>query len=210
MTKRTLLSSTGAAILGIALLTACGGDDSSSTPSSAAPTAVSAACATPGAELVPLSTVEGEPTVLVPTPDGWDQTEVPAEAAQQGTSQIRLALVARGLAADGFAPNIVVTSTPEGPDTQAVLDAEAASITSGVPGVEIKRGSLCGYQSISAELTLPADSETPARTGTTMMVVVPNGTGSVSYSFTAQTTNAADPAYQQAVQTILDGIQITK
>jgi len=210
MTKRTLLSTTGAAILGLGLLTACGSDDSSSTPSSAAPTAASAAFATPGAQLVPLSTVEGEPTVQVPLPNGWQQTELPPEAAAATSYQIRLTLTAPALAEGGFTPNVIVVSSPSDADTQAVLDKEVQLATQGDPQATVTTGSTCGYPSATVELELPAEGAVPARPGIGKIIVVSHGTGSITYSLTAQTLDAENATYQQDVKTILDGIQITK
>jgi len=208
--RSRLLAVPAALLLSVGLLTACGDDDSSSSDASATDTApVNAACAEPGAPLTPLSEVAGGPIVQIPVPSGWEKTDAPAGSGTDQV-QVRLALVAKGLTSNGFTPKLVVTSNDSGADAQAVLDGEIRSVQQADPNATVTPGSTCGYPSATAAVELPAAQGAPARAGMLKTIVVSQGTGTVTYSLTAQSTDGGNSDYQQAVQTMFDGVQINK
>ena len=124
---------------------------------------------------------------------------------------IRLAVVNPGLLDQDFAPNIVVTAEPSPADEQAALDRQLAGLgqLSGETDLTPEATDICGYSAWTLGYELPEMGAIPARPAEVQIIVVPDGDQSITYTMTAQAVAPVDPAYEEAVEAIFSGVQIT-
>jgi hypothetical protein len=189
-------------------------ESKASSGSSSASSATSAAadagngCATVSA---PLTVIDAkgadEPKLSIPQPQGWERNTA------QDSELIRYALVNKDLAQDSFAPNVVVTlehlpGTDVSP--QSVLDQQRSGLAqAGATDVQVEKASNCGSAAEIVNYRLPAMGSAPERPARVLIIAAPFGGDTWSATVTAQAVNADDPTYQQDVETILSGFQMT-
>lgn len=161
-------------------------------------------CAPASGRIVDVAAQPGEPQVQIPQPDGWERND------QLDSELIRLALVNPALGTPEFSPNVVVTGEPATADADAVFEGQMAGIREGMGAGELDPvpTTVCGLEAMKVDYTAPAMGAAPERPATVLILLVPTETGAVSYTITAQSTDAADETYQRDVQTILEGVQI--
>ena len=198
MSTRTRIA---AALIPLLALSACsGGDDAENAEAQA-----SSACAAAEGELLAADSQEGEPTLEVPLPEGWETN------TSMNSELIRLAVINPALTKDDFAPNVVVTAETSPADEQAAFDRQLAGLeqVAGTSDVTPERGEICGYSAWTLGYDLPAMGAIPVRPAEVQVIVVPHEDRSITYTMTAQSTAPVDPAFEEAVEEIFSGVQIT-
>ncbi|WP_314036424.1 hypothetical protein [Dietzia sp. CH92] len=160
-------------------------------------------CGASDAEMAVVSAA-GEPTLEVPQPAGWERN------SQLDSELVRQALVNPGLAASGFAPNVVVTAEPSPADVEAAFDRQIAAMrASGASEPALERGQVCGFESMTVRHVLPEMGTVPQRPAVVQIIVVPAGAETVTYTMTAQATEPLDPAYERDVAEMFAGVRIS-
>lgn len=194
MSTRTSIA---AALLPLLALTACSsGDDSAEAEASK--------CASVEGELLAADPLEGQPSLEIPLPEGWESNTA------MNSEMIRLAVVAPELEKDNLAPNVVVTSEPSPADGQVALDRQLAGLETfaDTSGITPEAGEVCGYSAWRFGYEIPEMGQIPARPAEVQVIVVPHGDQAITYTMTAQSTEPVDPAYDEAVDEIFAGVQI--
>jgi hypothetical protein len=179
---------------------------SSSTSSAAAD--AGNACATVSA---PLTVIDAkspdEPKLSIPQPEGWERNTA------QDSEIIRYVLVNKALAAESFAPNVVVTlekvpSTDVSPES--ILEQQRSGLSqAGATDVQVDKTENCGSTAEIVNYRLPAMGSAPERPARVLLTAVPFGSNTWSATVTAQAVNADDPTYQRDLDTIFTGFQMT-
>ena len=190
------------ALLPLIVLAGCA-DDGSEDSGTAAD--AGNACATVEGDLIDADAAAGEPTLALPFPPGWEPN------TQMNSVLLRLAVTNPGIARDGFAPTVVVTAEPSPADVQVAFDQQLAGLetVTDSAGVTPETGEICGYESMTFDYTLPAAGAIPERPAQVQIIVVPHEEETITYTITAQASAPADPSYEQDLETILSGVQIT-
>ncbi|MGH3724774.1 MAG: LpqN/LpqT family lipoprotein [Mycobacterium sp.] len=176
---------------------------SNSAVSSAQPSSSVVSTAGCAASDVPLVTLDpkasDEPKLAIPTPQGWEYS------AAMNSPMIRGAVANKGLRANGFTPNAVVTLedlTGKVQSAQQGVDAEVASVAQGGMAVGSQvPGTACGHPSTTITYTLQN------RPVTALIAAVDDGPKIWAAVLTIQTTEPDNPAYLDAKKTILNGFQ---
>lgn len=148
----------------------------------------------------------GEPTLILPQPDGWERT------TGMDSELIRFVMVNRGLANNGYAPTAVLTleSGPSSDSPDAILDQQAVTLESqlgatdvaGVPGVH------CGFPAQTIGFRAPSLGGIPPRYAKVLCVVVEGGPRTYLTTLTVQTAEPDNPTYIHDLDTILRGFQV--
>lgn len=185
---------------------ATAGGDVTSSADASADSAGNSACADTDAELLEARSEPGEPTVQLPVPEGWERN------TQMDSEVVRIVLTNMGIVRDQFAPNIVVTAEPAPADPQEAFAMQLAGAGDmlGTETPETVEGEVCGFPSMSFEQPVPAMASAPERQIAVQMIVVPHGSGAITYTMTAQATEPADPSYAPALETMFSEIQISE
>jgi len=195
------------------LLTGCARDVTGTAVTAAgpAPTGVSgqgaAPCATVSAPLTDIPPDNPrEPELRVPVPAGWERNTT------MDNQIIRLAIVAQGLTADGFAPNAVVTleSVRGVQEPDAVFAQNRGNLTSmmGAFDLHTEANTTCGFPSETTTYTAPPMGPAPERPVIMHAVVAPSTTSTYLATLTVQTTDATNPDYIRDAGEIVDGFQL--
>lgn len=159
----------------------------------------------------PLSTVPSknaaEPALRLPVPPGWERNTM------LDSELIRYVVVNRGLAAQDFAPNAVVTLERVAGTTvtaQQVIDQEKAGLGSGIGSTEpvATPGTTCGLTSETVNYTLSGRGNVPDHPATVLIVVGPFGGDTYAATVTVQAVAVDDPTYREDSQAILAGFQM--
>lgn len=197
---RTVAALTAAGAL--TLLAGCSSDSGSDSDASSTVSAGAAACAEPSG---PMADAAGEPAVQVPQPANWEPL------ADQETEIVRLALVNRELASDGFAPNLVVTVVPSQGTFDQIIDNELSQLQqmqADVPD-DGEKSTVCGYDAYTITYSASGAQGVPVHPITSRMIVVPAGAGtSNTVVLTVQSTDAENATYRDDSTAMLDGVQI--
>lgn len=161
-------------------------------------------CGATGTDMVEVGAA-GEPGVEFPLLPGWERN------TQMDSELVRFVVSNPELAANGFAPTVVLTAEPSPADPQVALERQLTGISDmlGPDGPATVEGEVCGYPSMGFEYTLPPMAGAPERLAAVQLIVVPHGAEAIAYSVTAQTTEPEDPAYQRDMETMLTGIRIS-
>lgn len=164
-------------------------------------------CTTVTAPLEDIPAVDdGEPALRIPIPAGWERN------ATMDSQIIRYAIVAQGLAADGFAPNAVVTleSVRGSQDADIVFDQNRANLQSGIGATDLETVSntTCGLPSETTDYLAPPMGPAPARPIIMHAVVATTEQATYLATLTIQTTDPDNPAYTSDAEQIVDGFQM--
>lgn len=147
-----------------------------------------------------------EPRLSIPVPRGWKRTRV------MDSRIIRYAIVAKGLASDGFTPNAVVTleSIRGAQDTDDVFEENRSNLIRmmGAFDLTTETNMTCGFPSETTDYTAPAMGPAPERPITMHAVVASAGNTTYLATLTIQTAEADNREYQRDAQQIIDGFQI--
>ncbi|MBS9532834.1 hypothetical protein KIH27_04435 [Mycobacterium sp. M1] len=174
--------------------------------SDATPTATPSACEPVSAPLVSIDPRGAdEPGLRIPELPGW------VRITQLDSELVRYVLRNDELAADGFAPTTVVTleSKPGVTDEDEVFDEEEAGVSRvGATDLVSTPTTRCGYRARTATFTLPADGPLQERRATALTVVAAFGDTMYAATVTMQAANADDPAYTDAVNTVITGFEM--
>lgn len=199
-----------ALVLPLFLLAACGTDSDSDSDGSVSANGdgggtAAGECAAIDGPTADINTTGDEPQLQIPQPEGWERN------TQMDSEIVRLTLVQPELEIDGFAPNLVVTGEASPADPQESFDVQLDSIRDGlgVPEVSSTEGELCGHPAMTVEYTLPEMGSVPERPATVQMVVVAEDDRAFTYTFTAQSAPETDPAFEEDVRAMLEGVQIS-
>jgi hypothetical protein len=167
-------------------------------------------CATVAAPMVDVPRQgDGEPTVRLPVPDGWEEPPGPAA----GDSSLRLAIVNPALAAEGFTPNAVVALKAIGADIaepQQILAAQNELLVAKAVATELvsETDQVCGLPAMITSYTAPATESVPPRSAATRVVVYESGAATYIATVTVQAVDTGNGSYAQDAETILDGLQV--
>lgn len=208
MTRKPLL-----VILAVTLLlTGCSRDIPGTAVMAAGPGPESASggdgqCATVDAPLADIPAVgTGEPRLRIPVPSGWQRNSL------MDSRIIRFAIVAQGLAANGFAPNAVVTleSVPGSQAAEDVFEQNRANLVRmmGAFDLTTESNSTCGYPSETTDYTAPAMGPAPERPIVMHAVVAETGRTTYLATLTIQTADDQNPTYQRDAREIVEGFQM--
>ncbi|WP_166902471.1 LpqN/LpqT family lipoprotein [Mycobacterium sp. DL440] len=147
-----------------------------------------------------------EPKLRVPKATGWNRsTKLDSEI-------VRFVLVNTDLAANQFAPNIVVTleDAPKA-DVQTIFSQQHANLVklAGAKDLTSEPATVCGLPAETIKFT--ADPTGPGAHSRVLTVLsVPTIVGGHQYLVTAtvQTTDPDSPTYQHDAKALLDGFQV--
>lgn len=194
------------------LLTGCSRDIPGTAVTAAGPGPGSASggdgqCATVTAPLADIPALgTGEPQLRIPVPSGWQRNSL------MDSRIIRFAIVAQGLAADGFAPNAVVTleSVPGSQDAEDVFEQNRTNLVEmmGAFDLTTESNSTCGYPSETTDYTAPAMGPAPERPIVMHAVVAETGRTTYLATLTIQAADGENPTYQRDAREIVEGFQM--
>ncbi|WP_231506693.1 MULTISPECIES: LpqN/LpqT family lipoprotein [unclassified Mycobacterium] len=153
---------------------------------------------------VPLTTLgpktAEEPTLELPTPAGWEHS-----ASTMGSPMIRGIVVNKGLRANDFTPNAVVTLedlTGKVADAQQGIEAEVVGAQqAGIAVTSRTPGTVCGHPSATITYTLKGHSVTA------LVVAAADGQKVWAATLTVQTAEPDNPAYIADKQKIINNFQ---
>lgn len=171
-------------------------------------------CQTVSAEMVDVPTrTDQEPKLRLPVPAGWERS------TKQDNESVRFSIRNKGLEADGFIPNAVVTlqKLPAAlgkPD--AILEAQNEQLTKKLKVTDMKtdKTEVCGAAAISSTYTAPELKISPKippippRKATSLGTIYRDGDSYYVATLTVQTVKADNPTYAQDSATILKGFQM--
>jgi hypothetical protein len=158
----------------------------------------------------PLTTIpslsDDEPVMKIPQPQGWDRTTM------MDSELIRFAMANRGLSANDFASNVVVTleSAPGIEDPDVVFDTmrEALESDLGATDMRVTDRTLCGLPAQTMHYQTPQMGNIAPHPGSAVVAVLSTDDRTYATSVTAQTAEPDNPVYQRDVDQILKGFQM--
>jgi hypothetical protein len=144
--------------------------------------------------------------MVIPQPAGWERLTM------MDSEMVRYMLANRGLAADQFAPNVVVTiESIVGTESAASVFAKNRNVIETIGGatdLAYTPATVCGQPAERITYTGAPQGTMPARPITTLVAVIHTGGRTFGVAVTAQTTRPDNPTYQRDVETILTGFQL--
>lgn len=169
--------------------------------------AASTVCTAVNAPLQEVPTrADTDPHMVIPQPAGWQRFTM------MDSEMVRYMMVNRGLVADQFAPNVVITleTVPGDEPAASVLrkNRHAIETLGGATDLTYSPATVCGQPAERITYTGGPQGATPARPITTLAAVIHTGGRTYGVAVTAQSTRPDNPTYQRDVQTILDGFQL--
>ncbi|BBY26559.1 hypothetical protein [Mycolicibacterium sediminis] len=204
MTSVVRAAATLAAVL---VLAACGSPDGPASGSEAAAGGADASqCATVDVPMLDIPTkADGDPVMAIPAPAGWERkTEMDSEI-------IRFVLVNPSLAAENFAPNVVVTLESIAGDASAdeVFEQQRSTLVSqgGATDLKTTTGTLCGQPAETIDYVGAPVGATPSRPITLLLSALQAGERTFAVAVTVQTLRPDDPTYVRDRDTILEGFR---
>lgn len=171
-------------------------------------------CQTVSAQLADIPTrTDQEPRMRIPVPAGWERS------AQMDSEQIRFALRAAALAADGFAPNAVVTLQRVGADLgkpEQILRAQIDQLVKKLKLTDVVSTptTVCGAPALSSAYTTPQIKlgpkipPLPPRKATLLGVVYRDRDANYVATLTVQAVNADNPTFAGDSAELLGGFQV--
>lgn len=195
----------------------CGSDDapkaaesssgsSSSASSGATAESTGADCTAVDVPLTEIPSGNGEPMLSIPQPPGWEPSE------EVTNEMIPFAMVNADLVSEGFAPTAVVTreSVDGKVPAEDVFESNRSTLTAaGGADLQTTQTSVCGQPAERVEYTCPPTGQVGPRPCRLLNVVAPTDDRTFLITVTVQTTDPANPTYQQDSSAILDGFQVT-
>lgn len=206
MVSKTVVPNPAAAVVAVALALVASGC-SAGEPSADKCQTVSA----------PLSDVpsrtDQEPKLRVPVPAGWERT------TEMDNQDIRFAIRNKGLAADGFTPNAVVTLQKVPSDLgrpEQILNAQNEQIAKAlkVDDMNSTETEVCGVPAVSTSYVVPEAKISPKiptippRTATSLGAVYRTGDTNYVAMLTVQSVKPDDKTYAADAEMILNGFQL--
>jgi len=174
---------------------------------SASPSGGDGQCTTVTAPLADIpSASKSEPGLRIPVPPGWKRN------TRMNNQLLRYAIVAQGLAADGFSPNAVVTleSVRGTRDVNDLFENNRSNLVKlmGAFDLTTENNTTCGLPSETTNYTAPPMGPAPERP--IIMHAVAAATGGATYlaTLTIQTAEGDNPTYQRDARQIIDGFQM--
>lgn len=154
-----------------------------------------------------------EPRLRVPVPQGWERS------TEMDSENIRFSIRNKGMIADGFIPNAVVTLHKVAGDLgkpAQILQAQQDQITKKleVKDVTSTETKVCGAPALSSSYTTPEINigpkmpKVPERKVTSLATIYRAGDSNYVASVTVQTVKPDDPGYVRDSQEILKGFQL--
>lgn len=146
-----------------------------------------------------------EPRLRIPQPPGWDRN------GSLDSQLLRFTMVNKSLVADNIAPTAVVTlhSQRGHLDAGQVFDKERSLLVSevGATNMSVNNATVCGLPARTVSYTATFGRQPPH---SLKLICVADQIGDQTYAVTVtvQTTDPANPTYQQDSETILTGLQV--
>lgn len=159
------------------------------------------------------SRTDQEPKLRVPVPAGWERT------TEMDNQDIRFAIRNKGLAADGFTPNAVVTLQKVPSDLgrpEQILAAQNEQIAKAlkVDNMNTKETEVCGVPAVSTSYTVPEAKISPKiptippRSATSLGAVYRTGDTNYVAMLTVQSVKPDEKTFAADAEMILNGFQL--
>jgi len=140
-----------------------------------------------------------EPTISIPTPQGWKFSD------RHNSALVRGAILDEGLKSNDFVPNAVVTLanvTSDSSTPERAIDTERAGLAQKVSINSETSGTVCGYPSVTLNYKFEG------RQATTVIVAAKDQHNRVWVSTVGiQTTDPNNPDFVKSKRAILGGFQ---
>lgn len=206
MTARTVATTAATTLIALAA-SACGQSAPEPQPTAMSVVADASACPPAAAPLEEIPAhADTDPVLSIPRPPGWERFTM------MDSELVRYMLVNRGLVADQFAPNVVVTieSIPghESADSVLTKNRNAIETLGGATDLAYTPTTVCGQPAERITYTGAPQGTTPARPIITLATVIHTGGRTFGVAVTVQSTRPDNPTYQRDIEAILTGFQV--
>ena len=196
----------GAAVLLALLADGCGREVTGVAVGRQDMTGAGNGCTAVSAPMTPIPTqANDEPRMLIPQPSGWEPTTM------LDSEMKRFEMVNESLTANDFAWVLVaLDSEPGRSEPKTVFDAARRGIVTEAGGTDMKvtDGTVCGYPAQTLHYTMAATRLPIATPATTLTVVVQTPGKTYAAVVNITTTDADNPDYRRAAETMLTGLQV--